>query len=98
MSRLALQPSVASHTLGPHADPLGDSVKCRSRDRPVQLSCTWCATVLRPMPLRERSSSGPPVPGRSPFLMSDNTALARLVLTSAKWILQGFNDTSHLPS
>jgi len=30
--------------------------------------------------------------------MSDNTALARLVLTSAKWILQGFNDTSHLPS
>jgi 2,3-bisphosphoglycerate-dependent phosphoglycerate mutase len=32
------------------------------------------------------------------FLMSDNTAIARLVLTPERWILRGFNDTSHLPS
>jgi len=30
------------------------------------------------------------------FLMSDNTAIARLVLTPERWILRGFNDTSHL--
>jgi probable phosphoglycerate mutase len=30
------------------------------------------------------------------FLMSDNTAIARLVLTPEKWILRGFNDTAHL--
>ncbi len=32
------------------------------------------------------------------FLMSDNTAIARLVLTPERWILRGFNDTAHLPS
>jgi probable phosphoglycerate mutase len=30
------------------------------------------------------------------FLMSDNTAIARLVLTPERWILRGFNDTAHL--
>jgi probable phosphoglycerate mutase len=30
------------------------------------------------------------------FLMSDNAAIARLVLTPSRWILRGFNDTSHL--
>ena len=30
------------------------------------------------------------------FLMSDNTAIARLVLTPEKWILRGFNDVAHL--
>ena len=30
------------------------------------------------------------------FLMSDNTAIARLVLTPESWILRGFNDTAHL--
>jgi probable phosphoglycerate mutase len=30
------------------------------------------------------------------FLMSDNTAIARLMLTSERWILRGFNDTAHL--
>jgi probable phosphoglycerate mutase len=30
------------------------------------------------------------------FLMSDNTAIARLVLTAERWILRGFNDTAHL--
>ena len=30
------------------------------------------------------------------FLMSDNTAIARLVLTPEKWILRGFNDVGHL--
>jgi probable phosphoglycerate mutase len=30
------------------------------------------------------------------FLMSDNTAIARLVLTADSWILRGFNDTAHL--
>jgi probable phosphoglycerate mutase len=30
------------------------------------------------------------------FLMSDNAAIARLVLTPGKWILRGFNDTTHL--
>jgi 2,3-bisphosphoglycerate-dependent phosphoglycerate mutase len=30
------------------------------------------------------------------FLMSDNAAIARLVLTPDKWILRGFNDTAHL--
>jgi probable phosphoglycerate mutase len=30
------------------------------------------------------------------FLMSDNTAIARLVLTSERWILRGFNDVAHL--
>jgi 2,3-bisphosphoglycerate-dependent phosphoglycerate mutase len=36
--------------------------------------------------------------GSSPFafLMSDNTAIARLVLTPERWILRGFNDTAHL--
>jgi probable phosphoglycerate mutase len=32
------------------------------------------------------------------FLMSDNTAIARLVLTPDKWILRGFNNTAHLPA
>jgi probable phosphoglycerate mutase len=32
------------------------------------------------------------------FLMSDNTAIARLVLTPERWILRGFNDTAHLPT
>ncbi len=32
------------------------------------------------------------------FLTSDNTAIARLVLTPERWILCGFNDTAHLPS
>lgn len=32
------------------------------------------------------------------FLMSDNTAIARLVLTPERWILRGFNDTAHLTS
>jgi probable phosphoglycerate mutase len=32
------------------------------------------------------------------FLMSDNTAIARLVLTPDRWVLRGFNDTAHLPS
>jgi 2,3-bisphosphoglycerate-dependent phosphoglycerate mutase len=32
------------------------------------------------------------------FLMSDNTAIARLVLTPDRWILRGFNDTAHLPT
>jgi probable phosphoglycerate mutase len=32
------------------------------------------------------------------FLMSDNTAIARLVLTPERWILRGFNDTAHLSS
>jgi 2,3-bisphosphoglycerate-dependent phosphoglycerate mutase len=32
------------------------------------------------------------------FLMSDNTAIARLVLTPDRWILRGFNDTAHLSS
>jgi probable phosphoglycerate mutase len=32
------------------------------------------------------------------FLMSDNTAIARLVLTPEQWILRGFNDTAHLSS
>jgi 2,3-bisphosphoglycerate-dependent phosphoglycerate mutase len=32
------------------------------------------------------------------FLMSDNTAIARLVLTPDRWILRGFNDTAHLPA
>jgi probable phosphoglycerate mutase len=32
------------------------------------------------------------------FLMSDNTAIARLVLTPERWILRGFNDTAHLAS
>ena len=38
--------------------------------------------------------------GSSPFafLMSDNTAIARLVLTPDRWILRGFNDTAHLAS
>jgi probable phosphoglycerate mutase len=30
------------------------------------------------------------------FLMSDNTAIARMVLTPDNWILRGFNDTAHL--
>jgi len=30
------------------------------------------------------------------FLMSDNTAIARLVRTPERWILRGFNDTTHL--
>jgi probable phosphoglycerate mutase len=30
------------------------------------------------------------------FLMSDNTAIARLVLTADSWVLRGFNDTAHL--
>jgi probable phosphoglycerate mutase len=30
------------------------------------------------------------------FLMSDNTAIARLVLTPERWVLRGFNDTAHL--
>ena len=30
------------------------------------------------------------------FLMSDNAAIARLVLTPERWILRGFNDTAHL--
>jgi probable phosphoglycerate mutase len=30
------------------------------------------------------------------FLMSDNTAIARLVLTPDRWILRGFNDAAHL--
>jgi probable phosphoglycerate mutase len=30
------------------------------------------------------------------FLMSDNTAIARLILTPDRWILRGFNDTAHL--
>ena len=30
------------------------------------------------------------------FLMSDNTAIARLVLTPERWILRGFNDVAHL--
>jgi probable phosphoglycerate mutase len=30
------------------------------------------------------------------FLMSDNTAIARLILTEENWILRGFNDTAHL--
>jgi 2,3-bisphosphoglycerate-dependent phosphoglycerate mutase len=30
------------------------------------------------------------------FLMSDNTAIARLILTPERWILRGFNDTAHL--
>jgi probable phosphoglycerate mutase len=30
------------------------------------------------------------------FLVSDNAAIARLVLTPEKWILRGFNDTAHL--
>ena len=30
------------------------------------------------------------------FLMSDNTAIARVVLTPESWILRGFNDTAHL--
>lgn len=30
------------------------------------------------------------------FLMSDNAAIASLVLTPERWILRGFNDTSHL--
>jgi probable phosphoglycerate mutase len=30
------------------------------------------------------------------FLMSDNTAIARLVLTPERWILRGFNDIAHL--
>jgi probable phosphoglycerate mutase len=36
--------------------------------------------------------------GSSPFafLMSDNAAIARLVLTPERWILRGFNDTAHL--
>jgi hypothetical protein len=29
--------------------------------------------------------------------MSDNTAIARLILTPERWILRGFNDTAHLP-
>lgn len=32
------------------------------------------------------------------FLMSDNAAIARLVLTPERWILRGFNDTAHLPT
>ncbi len=32
------------------------------------------------------------------FLMTDNAAIARLVLTPERWILRGFNDTAHLPS
>jgi probable phosphoglycerate mutase len=32
------------------------------------------------------------------FLMSDNTAIARLVLTPDRWVLRGFNDTAHLSS
>ncbi len=32
------------------------------------------------------------------FLLSDNTAIARLVLTPERWNLRGFNDTAHLPS
>jgi probable phosphoglycerate mutase len=32
------------------------------------------------------------------FLMSDNTAIARLVITPERWILRGFNDTAHLAS
>jgi probable phosphoglycerate mutase len=32
------------------------------------------------------------------FLTSDNTAIARLVLTPERWILRGFNDTAHLTS
>jgi len=32
------------------------------------------------------------------FLMSDNTAIARLLLTPERWILRGFNDTVHLTS
>jgi hypothetical protein len=30
--------------------------------------------------------------------MSDNTAIARLILTPDRWILRGFNDTAHLES
>jgi hypothetical protein len=29
-------------------------------------------------------------------LISDNTAIARLLLTPDSWILRGFNDTAHL--
>lgn len=32
------------------------------------------------------------------FLMSDNASIARLVITPARWILRGFNDTAHLAS
>ncbi len=32
------------------------------------------------------------------FLMSDNASIARLVITPERWILRGFNDTSHLAS
>jgi probable phosphoglycerate mutase len=32
------------------------------------------------------------------FLMSDNTAIARLILTPERWVLRGFNDTAHLSS
>jgi probable phosphoglycerate mutase len=32
------------------------------------------------------------------FLMTDNAAIARLVLTPERWILRGFNDTAHLSS
>jgi probable phosphoglycerate mutase len=30
------------------------------------------------------------------FLRSDNTAIARLILTPGRWMLRGFNDTAHL--
>jgi 2,3-bisphosphoglycerate-dependent phosphoglycerate mutase len=30
------------------------------------------------------------------FLMTDNTGIARLVVTPERWILRGFNDTAHL--
>jgi probable phosphoglycerate mutase len=30
------------------------------------------------------------------FLMTDNAAIARLILTPDRWILRGFNDTAHL--
>jgi probable phosphoglycerate mutase len=32
------------------------------------------------------------------FLMTDNAAIARLVVTPARWMLRGFNDTAHLTS
>jgi probable phosphoglycerate mutase len=36
--------------------------------------------------------------GSSPFafLMTDNAGIARIILTPDRWILRGFNDTSHL--
>ena len=59
----------------------------------IPVGASWSSVTVRPS-----ARSWPRPPGRTPFAFvgPDNASISRIVVSPERWIIRGYNDTSHL--